>query len=176
MGQVGTALISGFVALMVAGGSALLTLTQIRGEHRKWLADLKAAWSLELYKVRLATYPEVHQALTPLSHVSMEALTPEIAGAVAFKLNEWIYSAGGLCADSTTRGAVLKLRECCFGWAKEGGAAPADLYQWRNLTTTCLRRDIDVLGLDSYDFGQDATLLEKLERELRSTSDRRNIS
>ena len=72
MQQVATALISGFVALLVAGGSALLTLTQIRGEHRKWLADLKSAWSLELYKARLATYPEVHQALAPLSHVSID--------------------------------------------------------------------------------------------------------
>lgn len=176
MGQLYTALISGVVALLVAGGSALVTLTQIRGEHRKWLADLKAAWSLELYKARLATYPEVHQALAPLSHISMETLTPEIAGVVAFKLNEWIYSAGGLCADTTTRGAVLKLRECCRGWAGEGGAVPTDLYQWRNLTTTCLRRDLDVLGLDSYDFGQDATLLQKLERELRSAGGRRGGS
>lgn len=49
---------------------------------------------------------------------------------------------------------------------------PADLYEWRNLTTTFLRRDLDVLGLDSYDFGQDSTLLAKLEQELGSVSDK----
>src|SRR3974390_1977107 len=154
MEPVTTALISGVVALLVAGGSAALTLTQIRAEHRKWLADIKATWSLELYKARMASYPEVHQALAPLSHVSTERITPEVAGSVALKLNEWIYSAGGLCADATTRGAVLRLCECCREWAESGGAMPADLYEWRNLMTTFLRRDLDVLGLDSYDFGQ----------------------
>lgn len=62
MDQVATALISGVVALLVAGASALLTLAQIRREHRKWLTDLKAAWSIELYKTRMATYPGAHQA------------------------------------------------------------------------------------------------------------------
>ena len=173
MGQVTTALVSGVVALLVAGGSAVLTLAQIRGERRKWLADIKATWSLELYKARMATYPEVHQALAPLSHVSIDPITPEVAGNVAIKLNGWIYSAGGLCADATTRGAVLRLRECCREWAESGGAMPANLYEWRNLTTTFLRRDLDVLGLDSYDFGQDSTLLAKLEQELGSVSDRK---
>ena len=50
---------------------------------------------------------------------------------------------------------------------------PADLYEWRNLTTTFFRRDLDVLGLDSYDFGQDSTLLAKLEQELGSVSDKK---
>jgi hypothetical protein len=173
MGQVSTALISGIVALLVAGGSAMLALAQIRGERRKWLADIKATWSLELYKTRMATYPEVHQALAPLSHVSIDPITPEVAGSVALKLNEWIYSAGGLCADATTRGAVLRLRECCREWAESGGVMPANLYEWRNLTTTFLRRDLDVLGLDSYDFGQDSTMLAKLEQELGSVSDKK---
>ena len=51
MGQVSTALISGVVALVVASGNAMLALAQIRGERRKWLADIKATWSLEFYKV-----------------------------------------------------------------------------------------------------------------------------
>lgn len=173
MGQVATALISAVVALLVAGGSAALTLAQIRGERRKWLADIKATWSLELYKARMATYPEVHQALAPLSHVSIASITPQVAGEVALKLNEWIYSAGGLFADATTRGAVLRLRKCCLEWAESEGEMPADLYDWRNLTTTFLRRDLDVLGLDSYDFGQDSNLLAKLEQEFSSTSGRK---
>lgn len=85
---------------------------------------------------------------------------------MAQQLNEWIYSAGGLCADATTRGAVLGLRECCTRWAADGGPIPADLYKWRNLVTTFLRRDLDVIGLDAYDFDVDSTLLSKLQMEL----------
>ncbi len=32
--------------------------------------------------------------------------------------------------------------------------------------TAFLRRDLDVLGLDSYDFDLDSTLLDKLRKEL----------
>jgi len=168
VGQVTTALISGFVALLVGGVSALLTLSQIRRERRKWLTDIKVAWSLELHRTRLATYPEAHRALAPLSHASTEAVTPQIGGDVARQLNDWLYSAGGLCADATTRGALLGLRECCRKWASEGGAEPADLYVWRNLLGTFLRRDLDVLGLESYDFDLDSTLLSRLQKELDS--------
>jgi hypothetical protein len=164
--QIATAAISGFVALLVAGGSALLTLAQMRREHSKWLTDLKVAWSLEVHKARMAAYPAVHRALLPLSHAGAEAPTPQVAGALARELNEWLYSAGGLFADATTRGALLGLRECCRRWAREGGSVPADLYKWRNLMSTFLRRDLDVLGLDSYDFDMDSTLLSKLQREL----------
>lgn len=124
MEQITTALISGFVALLVGGGSALLSLTQIRREHRRWLTDLKVAWSLELHKSRMATYPEAHRGLAPLSHASPDAVTPQVAGEVAQQLNNWLYSAGGLCADATTRGALLGLRECCRNWAATGGLSP----------------------------------------------------
>jgi hypothetical protein len=171
MTQVAAALISGVVALLIGGASALLTLSQIRREHRRWLADLKTAWSLELYKARMATYPNVHKALAPLSHTA--AVTPQAAEVVARELNEWIYSAGGLCAEATTRGAVLGLRDCCRKWAEDGGSQPNDLYIWRNLTTTFLRRDLDLGGLDSYDFDLDSTLLSKLQSELDSPRRRR---
>ncbi|TQJ37860.1 hypothetical protein OHU34_45355 (plasmid) [Streptomyces sp. NBC_00080] len=174
MEQITTALISGLVALLVGGGSALLSLTQIRREHRRWLTDLKVAWSLELHKSRMATYPEAHRGLAPLSHASPDAVTPQVAGEVAQQLNNWLYSAGGLCADATTRGALLGLRECCRNWAATGGPEPEDLYAWRNLLGTFLRRDLDVLGLESYDFDLDPTLLSKLQRELESARRRRN--
>jgi hypothetical protein len=167
MTQVAAALISGVVALLIGGTSTLLALSQIRKEHRRWLADLKIAWSLELYKARMATYPDVHKALYPLSHTA--TVTPQAAEVVARELNEWIYSAGGLCAEATTRGAVLGLRDCCRKWAEDGGSQSNDLYTWRNLTTTFLRRDLDLGGLDSYDFDLDSTLLSKLKDELNSS-------
>jgi hypothetical protein len=173
MEQVATALISGAVALLVAGASALLALAQIRREHRKWLTELKAAWSVELYKTRMSTYPRAHQALAPLSHASDEVITREVAGSVARELNDWLYSVGGLCADATTRGALLGLRECCRQWAADG-QQPAQLYEWRNLLTTFLRRDLDVLGLDSYDFDPGSTLLAKLQFELQALERRKD--
>lgn len=115
----------------------------------------------------MATYPGAHQALAPLSHASEEVITAQVAGRVARELNEWLYSAGGLCADATTRGALLGLRECCRRWAASGRQS-AQLYEWRNLLTTFLRRDLDVLGLDSYDFEPGSTLLAKLQQELQT--------
>ena len=55
--QVANALISGIVALVVAGGSGLLAWAQIRRERRRWLVDVKVAWALELHRARLASYP-----------------------------------------------------------------------------------------------------------------------
>lgn len=170
MTEVTAALISGVVALVVGVASSVVALSQIRREHRRWLADLKTAWSLELYKSRMTTYPEVHRSLAPLSHTV--TVTPDAAGEVARQLNEWIYSAGGLYAEATTRGAVLGLRDCCRKWADSGGSLPDDLYTWRNLTTTFLRRDLDVVGLDSYDFDLDSTLLSRLQDEIESTNRR----
>lgn len=174
MTEVTTALISGFVALLVGGVSALLTLSQIRREHRRWLTDLKSAWSIELYKSRMATYPAVHEALSPLSHTAN--VDSRAAAAVAEDLNSWIYSAGGLCADAATRGAILGLRDCCRNWARNGGEQPDDLYKWRNLVTTFLRRDLDLGGLDSYDFDSPSTLLHQLERELEPAKAPRKTS
>ncbi|MEU3349849.1 hypothetical protein ABZ723_33655 [Streptomyces sp. NPDC006700] len=95
--QIVTALISGLVALLVAGVSGLLTLLQIRRERRKWLTDLKTAWALENHKTRLASYPDAFTILRRLSHGSAEAVTPQVAARVAAELNDWLYSTGGCC-------------------------------------------------------------------------------
>lgn len=157
----------------MGGVSALLTLSQVRRERRKWLTDLKVAWSLELHTTRITTYPDALRALAPLSHGNTAPVTPEVCGTVARELNEWLYSAGGLCADATTRGAILGLRECCRKWTAGGGPEPPDLYTWRNLTIAFLRRDLDLAGNEDYDFHLDATLLSKLQRELNSAEGRK---
>jgi hypothetical protein len=173
MEQVAAALISGAVALLVTGASALLALAQVRPEHGKWLTELKTAWSVELCKTRMSAYPRAHQALAPLSHASDDVITREVADSVARQQDDWLYSAGGLCADATTRGALLGLRECCRQWAADG-RQPDQLYEWRNLLTTFLRRDLDELGLDSYDFDPGSTLLAKLQFELQTLEKRKD--
>jgi len=152
---------------VVAGGSGLLAWAQIRRERRRWLVDVKVAWALELHRARLASYPAVFAALAPLSSHNADQRSPEIAAAVARDINDWFYSAGGMCADATTRGAILGLRGACNRWATEG-QRPADLSRWRNLAIACLRRDLDVGGLESYDFDADSTMLNKLTQELNA--------
>src|SRR5450759_3821625 len=104
--QVTTALISGVVALIVACAGGLLTWTQVRRERIKWLVDLKAAYTLKLYEARLNSYPELMQIMLKVSSRSIESVALTEAQAIATELNSWFYSAGGLCADSRTRGAV----------------------------------------------------------------------
>jgi hypothetical protein len=165
--EVSTAVISGLIALVIATIGAVVNLGQLRRERDRWLVDAKMSWTNELYKVRLARYPAAFEILRSLSHGNTTALTPQIAGAVALDLNEWFYSAGGMAADATTRGAILGLRQACAGWAREGGKRPRELMAFRNLAIQCLRRDIDLHGNEKYDFDQPATMLASLRQELQ---------
>jgi hypothetical protein len=171
--QVLTALISGVVALVVAGGSGFLTWAQIRRERNKWQIEVKTAYALELHKARLASYPEVFRILFRISHGPGGEATPETAGEVAQELNSWFYSTGGMCADATTRGAIIGLRSSLDRWSREGGRRPREIYEFRNLALAFLRRDLDVGGLESYDFEKPITMLEKLKAELETMN--RNV-
>ena len=115
--------------------------------------------SIDLYKTRLAVYPAAFQAIAGLSHGGPKSVTSEDAGAVAAKLNDWLYSAGGMCASATTRGAIIGLRRSCRQWNKDGGKRPEELYQFRNLTLASLRLDLDLKGLESYEFDDTSTWL-----------------
>jgi hypothetical protein len=163
--QVLTALISGLIALVVAGGTGLLTLIQIRRERDKWQIEIKTAYALELHKTRLGSYPEVFRILLKLSHGAGGTINAETAAEVAKELNSWFYSTGGMCAEETTRGAILGLRVTCEQWANTG-TRPAELYAIRNIALRFLRRDLDLEGLESYDFDKPSTILQKLRAEL----------
>jgi hypothetical protein len=163
-----TALISAVVALVTALFGGYLTWNQIQRERRKWLVDLKTAYSLELYKTRLTSYPRVFEIIEKLSHHTSDPITQEKAKLIAHELNEWFYSAGGMCAETSTRGAIRGLRDCCFKWGRKGGDKPSDLYEWRNAAVLLLRRDLDIQGLESFDFAEGATLFKKLQEEMDS--------
>jgi hypothetical protein len=163
-----TALISAGVALITALFGGYLTWSQIQRERKKWLIDFKTASSLELYKVRLTSYPRVFEILEKLSRHTSEPVTQEKAEQAAHELNEWFYSSGGMCAETSTRGAIRGLRDCCFKWGRKGGEKPSDLYEWRNLAVRLLRRDLDIQGRESLDFAEGETLLKKLREEIDS--------
>lgn len=86
---------------------------------------------------------------------------------MAADLNGWLYGAGGLCAEATTRGAILGLRLRCQEWAEaEDREMPGDFYEWRNLALRTRRADIDLAGLEQYDSGNMSSALQRLKAEV----------
>lgn len=165
--QVQAAIIAGVVGLLTALVGAVINFLQARRERSKWLVDFKASYSLELYKQRLATYPDVFRIIGRLSHGAEPKVDSSIAGEVASELNNWLYGAGGMCAEAGTRGAVLGLRQRCRTWAKSDKSHhPEDLYKWRNTALKLLRLDIDVVGLEEYNFDNMPSVLDRLNVEI----------
>ncbi len=157
-----TTLISAGVAFIIALLSTYITL---RLERRRWLINLKTSYETERYKARLAAYPRVFEILLKLSHGSKEPVTPEIATEIAYELNEWFHSVGGMCAEAETRGAILALRGLCFTWGREG-KMPDNLYDWRNASLLLLRRDLDIEGLESTDIEKITPILDSIRERM----------
>ncbi|CAO5189642.1 DUF4760 domain-containing protein [Frankia sp. AiPs1] len=152
---------------MVAGFGAVLSFQQLSRERLKWRSEMKTSWNLELQKARLSAYPAAFEILRQLSKGGPTPVTAATASTVATQLNEWLYSVGGMSADETTRGAILQVRHFCRRWARDGSAYhPGDLYGWRNQALLALRRDLDLQGLESYDLGEDSTMLKRMENDL----------
>ncbi len=163
--EVQAAVIAGAVGLVTALIGTAVTVLQARRERSKWLIDFKGTTSLELYRQRLSCYPEIFKIIGRLSHGAEPAPDGAIAGQVALDLNAWIYGLGGLCAETGTRGALIGLRSSCFTWARSG-TKPTDVYEWRNLALTGLRLDIDLDGLEDYDFDNMASTLKRISGEV----------
>jgi hypothetical protein len=148
-------------------------LEKFRHERQKWLIDLQAALELEKYKTRIASYPQAFMIIGKLSHRAREKVTPEIAGQVAYELNDWFYSTGGMCADISTRGAIRVLRRACLTWGKQG-SRPSDFYRLRNNALFLLRNDLGLQGLEELDFSdtEDISLLKRVKGEvIQATKD-----
>lgn len=163
-----TALVAAFVALITAGITSIITWIQVQRERTKWLTDLKSAYSVELYKARLAEYPKIMQVIGKLSSRAADALTPERAQAVALELNDWFYSTGGLIAEASTRGALVALRDRCLRWKE--GTKPEEIRTWRNAAVFALRRDLDIVGMESFGVDAEASLLANLKKEMDAVS------
>jgi hypothetical protein len=93
----------------------------------------------------------------------------EKAKDIAEELNDWLYSAGGMCAEPSTRGALLKLRDACLHWNKRG-VKPDDLYKWRNYSLLLLRNDVGIKGLESFDYHKMASLIERVKEEVNQAT------
>ncbi len=160
-----TAIIAAIVALITAGLGGYLTWKQIQREQVKWLTELKTTYAVELYKARLVSYPQMQEIIGLLSSQATTPLTPEQTKNVVRAINTWIYSTGGLVAETNTRAAILGLRDACAAW--KDGPQPQEILEWRNAALFLLRRDLDVLGLESTDALKDRmSLLDKLQKEI----------
>ncbi len=141
-------------------------LEKFRYEQRKWITELKTAYETEIFKTRIVSYPKAFEIIGKLSHKVREPLTPEKANEIAYELNDWFYSNGGMCAETSTRGAILLLREVCSNWKKQGGNLPKDLYKWRNYSLLLLRNDLGIQGLESFNFKSTANLITRVKDEV----------
>jgi hypothetical protein len=104
---------------------------------------------------------------TIIGKLSHKAKVPATAGSakdIAEELYDWLYSAGGMCAESSARGAPLKLRDACFHWNKRG-VKPDDSYKWRNYSLPLLRDDLGMKGLESFDYRKMASHIERVKEE-----------
>lgn len=160
-----TAVISASVALATSVLAGLITWLQIRREARKWAIDLRAAIELEHLKIRIPQFAQASEIIGRLSSTRAQSLGADELGRVGQDLNSWFYSAGGLCADKSTRGAILGLRDACLKWTP--GKALQDVWGWRDAALFYLRRDIHLGGLDTFDPKDTASSLAKLREEMR---------
>ena len=146
-----------------------LELNRFREEQKQWITNLQAAYELEKYKARIASYPDMFKIIGKLSHKARIPATAEKAKDIAEELNDWLYSAGGMCAEPSTRGALLKLRDACLSWNKRG-VKPDDLYKWRNYSLLLLRNDLGIKGLESFDYRTMASLIERVKEEVNQAT------
>ncbi len=145
-------------------------LEKFRYEQQRWITELKTTYETEIFKTRLESYPRVFEIIGQLSHKAREPLTPEAAGEIAHQLNDWFYSTGGMCAETSTRGAIMLLRRACLDWQRRG-SRPQDLYKWRNYALLLLRNDLGIQGLESFDFDRTANLITRVKQEVAQATD-----
>ena len=88
-----------------------LELNRLREEQKHCITNLQAAYELEKNKARIARYPALFTIIGKLSHKAKIPATAEKAKDIAEELNDWLYSAGGMCAEPSSRGASSKTNE-----------------------------------------------------------------
>lgn len=158
-----TALIAAAVALVTAGFTGFLTWQQIQRERFRWLYDIKATVSVELYRKRLEEYARLSKILMGLSTRSQPKLTIPRAHAIADTLNEWMYGAGGMVASERTRNAGWALRDRLYRW--KSGAQPRDILDVRRLLMWSMRTDLDIPSGRREDESADS-LIRQLQNEM----------
>jgi hypothetical protein len=123
----------------------------------------------ELNAHHCSNYPDMFTIIGKLSHKAKIPATSEKAKEIAEELNDWFYSAGGMCAEPSTRGTPLKLRDACLHWNKRG-VKPDGLFKWRNYSLLLLRNDLGIKGLETFDYRTMASLIERVKEEFNQAT------
>lgn len=163
-----TALIAAIVALVTASITGFLAWQQLRRERAKWLFDLKASISLELYKARMTEYTALMKLMSKLSRKGKTVLTPKMAHELAQEINEWMYNAGGLIASARTRNAGWAIRDILINWVK--GNVPEEAFQVREALIWSMKMDLDISPDRRWRYSSD-TILKQLQSEMGDFED-----
>jgi hypothetical protein len=156
-------LIAGVVALVTAGITGYLTWQQIQRERMRWLYDIKATFSVELYRKRMEEYGRLSKILMGLSTTTQKQLTVAKAHAIADEINQWMYGDGGLVSSPDTRNAGWALRDRLLRW--KSGRLPSDVTEVRRLLFWSMRRDLDIATGRSEELARD-TVIKQLQDEM----------
>ena len=162
--EITAAIIAAIIALLTSIATAGVALMQLRREMKKWKTDFRSVVEVEHLKMRLQHYPSAYAILGELSSQYPEKLTAERATRLLQEINKWFYSQGGLCADKSTRGAIIGLREALASWSEKQNTS--GILHWRDLCVFYLRRDIHLHGLEDYSMEDMSSSYEKLKKEM----------
>ena len=71
-------------------------------------------------KNEVAVVSQCFQILEKVSSLERSNVTSDMAHQLRKEFNEWLYSAGGMAAEASTRAAIIVLREAMATWASTG--------------------------------------------------------
>lgn len=145
--------------------TAVFTWRKFRFDKRSWIIEIKKAYSSEICKARLETYPILLSYIEEVSTLNHNKLIlPNIE--LAEKLNAWLYGKGGLVAESKLRNCILHLRD---ELTKDEGSLER-VVRWKHATIFFLRYDLDIYGLEDsksdYETGLLATIMKRVETSM----------
>jgi hypothetical protein len=115
---------------------------RIRHEENKWALELNNWREMELYKMRLRTYPEVFSVLERLSLQNIDQLNENELTEIIEKLNKWGYGEPGLCMLPDTRDAIWVLRDYLKAFAQKKVSAMDIRKGPRTDMSELMRRDL----------------------------------
>ena len=116
---------------------------RIKHEENRWSLELNSQREMELYKVRLRTYPEVFALLEKLSHYHIEQFDEKYLKDIADQLNKFGYGDVGLCMLADTHETVFDLRRHIEKYLRQEINVKELLRGPRNNLIELMRRDLN---------------------------------
>ena len=116
---------------------------RIKHEENRWSLELNSQREMELYKVRLRTYPAVFSLLEKLSHYHIEEFDEKYLKEITDQLNKFGYGDVGLCMLADTHETVFDLRRHIEKYLRQEINVKELLRGPRNNLIELMRRDLN---------------------------------